>query len=245
MDQENEGSEMKPGYKRLLIAAALIALLFLIRSFGLDRFLTLESFRQYRNLLVTMTADHYIPAVVIYIAVYIAVTALSVPGATLLTLTGGFLFGFFGVVYVNIGATTGALFSFLVARYLIGDWIQNRYGKRFEAFNQEVAENGYHYLLTLRLIPLFPFFLINIFAGLTRIPLSTYIWTTMIGIAPASFVYVYAGRELNGIEQAGDILSWRIILAFILLGLLVLSPVLLRKILRRKKSEKSQDSSIK
>jgi uncharacterized membrane protein YdjX (TVP38/TMEM64 family) len=163
--------------------------------------------------------------------------ALSIPGATILTLTAGFLFGFFGIIYVNIGATIGAILAFLVARYLIGDWIQKRYGERFASFNREIAENGYNYLLTLRFIPLFPFFLVNIFAGITRVPLITYAWTTMVGIVPASFVYIYTGRQLGSIDHPGDILSWQIMLALVLLGLLVLSPVLIKKVMKKKNRE--------
>jgi len=135
----------------------------LIRVFGLDHLLTLESFRQYRDQLQAFTAQHYLSTVVIFIGIYIVAVALSIPGATILTLSAGFLFGFFGVIYVNIGASGGAILAFLTARYLIGDWVQKRYSDKLASFNKEIAENGYHYLLTLRFIPLFPFFLINIF----------------------------------------------------------------------------------
>lgn len=235
---------MKPAYKKILIALGIAAIFILIRALGLDHLLTLETFRQYREQLLTFTAQHYLPTVAIFILIYIAAVALSIPGATILTLTAGFLFGFFGVIYVNIGASSGAILAFLVARYLIGDWIQKRYGERFESFNKELAENGYNYLLTLRFIPLFPFFLINIFAGLTRVPLSTFAWTTIVGILPGSFVYIYTGRQLGIIEKPGDILSWQIILAFVLLGLLVSSPVLIKKIMKKKSGETPQTQNI-
>ena len=172
----------------------------------------------------------------IFVLIYIAAVALSIPGATILTLTAGFLFGFIGVIYVNIGASAGAVLAFLAARYLIGDWVQRRYGEKLASFNKEIAENGYNYLLTLRFIPLFPFFLINIFAGLTRVPLTVFAWTTMVGILPGSFVYIYTGRQLGIIDKPGDILSWQIILAFVLLGLLVLSPVVIKKFMKKERS---------
>jgi len=103
-----------------------------------------------------------------------------------------------------------------------------------------MAENGYHYLLTLRFIPLFPFFLVNILAGLTRVPLATFAWTTVVGILPGSFVYIYTGRQLGIIEKPGDIFSWPMILAFVLLGLLVLSPVLIRKLMKKKVDEPAE-----
>ncbi|PKN75788.1 MAG: TVP38/TMEM64 family protein [Deltaproteobacteria bacterium HGW-Deltaproteobacteria-10] len=227
---------MKPVHKKILIALIIAAAIVSIRLFGLDHLLSLETFRQYRDQLQAFTAQHYLPTVAIFILIYIAAVALSIPGATILTLTAGFLFGFFGVIYVNIGASAGAILAFLAARYLIGDWVQKRYGEKLASFNKEIAENGYNYLLTLRFIPLFPFFLINIFAGLTRVPLTIFAWTTIIGILPGSFVYIYTGRQLGVIDKPGDILSWQIILAFVLLGLLVLSPVVIKKFMKQKRS---------
>lgn len=235
---------MKPAHRKLLIALLIAAAIILARVYGLDHLLSLESVRQHRDELLAFTAQHYVPTVAGFIAVYILVAALSIPGATALTLTAGFVFGFFGVIYVNIGASAGAILAFLAARYLLGDWLQNRYGHKLVSFNREIAENGYRYLLTLRFIPLFPFFLINIFAGLTRVPFATFVWTTVIGILPGSFVYVYAGRQLGIIEQAGDVLSWRVILAFVLLALLVSSPVLIRKFLKKKPGPVNGEQSI-
>lgn len=225
---------MKPVHQKILMGLSIAAAVVLVRILGLDHLLSLETFRQYRQELIAFTAQYYVPTVGVFIGVYILVVALSIPGATVLTLSAGFLFGFWGVLFVNIGATAGAVLAFLAARYFLGDWIQQRYGERLSAFNREIEVNGYNYLLTLRFIPLFPFFLINIFAGLTRVPLGTFAWTTMVGILPGSFVYIYTGRELGVIEKPGDILSWQLLLAFALLGLLVLSPVLVKKILKKK-----------
>lgn len=235
---------MRPAHKKILIALCIVAAIVAIRVFGFDQLLSLETFRQYRDQLLAFTAQHYLPTVAIFIGIYVVAVALSIPGATILTLTAGFLFGFFGVIYVNIGASVGAILAFLAARYLIGDWVQKRYSDKLASFNREIDENGYNYLLTLRFIPLFPFFLVNIFAGLTRVPLSTFAWTTIVGILPGSFVYIYTGRQLGIIDKPGDILSWQIILAFVLLGLLVLSPVLIRKMMK-KKNGTSADISVK
>jgi uncharacterized membrane protein YdjX (TVP38/TMEM64 family) len=225
---------MKASHKRIIVALFIVALIILIRFSGLHELLTFDMLRQCRNQLLAITAQNYILTVGIFILIYIAVVALSIPSATILSLTAGFLFGFWGVFYVNIGATIGAILAFLAARYLIGDWLQKRYKERLASFNEEIAENGYNYLLTLRLIPIFPFFLVNIFAGITRIPLVTYTWTTMVGIAPASFVFIYAGRQLGNINRPGDIITWQILLAFVLFGLLALSPVFLKKLMKKK-----------
>jgi len=130
---------MKPVHKKILIALIIAAAIVSIRLFGLDHLLSLETFRQYRDQLQAFTAQHYLPTVAIFILIYIAAVALSIPGATILTLTAGFLFGFFGVIYVNIGASAGAILAFLAARYLIGDWVQKRYGEKLATFNKEIA----------------------------------------------------------------------------------------------------------
>ena len=228
---------MKAGHKRIVVALCLFALIVLIRFSGLYDILTFEMLRQYRAQLLSITAQHYLLTAGIFIFIYIAVVALSIPGAAILSLAAGFLFGFWGVLYVNIGATIGAIMAFLVAQYLIGDWLQKRYAEKLASFNKEIAENGYNYLLTLRLIPIFPFFLVNIFAGITKIPIVTYTWTTMVGIVPASFVFIYAGRQLGSIDTMGDILSWQIMLVFVLFGLLGLIPVFIKKVMKKKTGE--------
>jgi len=225
---------MKTNHKRILVALCIAVLIILIRISGIHEFLTFEMLRQYRDLLLAITVQHYILTAGIFIIIYIAIVALSIPGAAVLSLTAGLLFGFWGIIYVNIGATIGAILAFLVARYLIGDWLQERYVEKLTSFNKEIAENGYNYLLTLRLIPVFPFFLVNIFAGITRVPLFTYTWTTMVGIVPASFVFIYAGRQLGNIDKPADIISWQILVVFVLFGLLALIPVFSKKIMKNK-----------
>jgi len=228
----------------MMIVACIAAVIVVIRVFGVDHLLSLETVRQHRDQFLAFTEQHYLSAVAIFILIYITAVALSIPGATILTLAAGFLFGFLGLVYVNIAASSGAVLAFLTARYLIGDWVQKHYSNELASFNREIAENGYHYLLTLRLIPIFPFFLINFFAGLTRVPLSTFTWTTMIGILPGSFVYIYTGHQLGIIDKPGDILSWQIITALVLLGLLVVSPVLGKKLMKSK-SDKPAELPVK
>jgi uncharacterized membrane protein YdjX (TVP38/TMEM64 family) len=224
---------MKKYWKKIIVAAVFISLIVAARLLGLDRYLTFENLSHYKGHMLEFVNANYVLSAVIFIGLYIAATALSIPGAIILTLSGGVLFGLVAVAYVNIGATTGATLAFLSARYLLGNWIQEKYGDRLAVFNREVKENGPNYLLTLRFIPAVPFFLINIFAGLTRVPLLTFMWTTAAGIIPGSFVFVFAGTQLGSINGPSDVISWKVFAAFALLGLFAVAPVVVKKIMKR------------
>jgi uncharacterized membrane protein YdjX (TVP38/TMEM64 family) len=217
----------------LLLAAIFIGLFF---WFDLGRFLTLESLKQHRDYLVNLYRDHRIATVAIFLAIYIMQTALALPGAAILSLAAGAVFGVvMGTVYANIGATIGATLSFLVARYLFHDTIHGKFGPRLEKINKELDNAGFNYLLFLRLVPLFPFFLINLAAGLTKIPLRTFFFGTMIGIIPGGFVFCNAGASLATINSVGEIISPRVLGSFALLGLFALIPVVYRKLRGAKK----------
>lgn len=212
-------------YKRIFFVAAVVAVIILIRITGLSGYLTLENLQAQKNNLQDFVENNYWLSVFSFIALYIFVTGLSLPGATIMTLGGGFFFGaLLAALYVNVGATIGAVLAFLVSRYVAGMWVQNKYPEKLTRFNHEVAQHGSRYLLTLRFIPLFPFFLINIFAGLTKIPVKTFIWTTSVGIFPGSLVYSFAGSQLTTLESVQDIFSYKTITAFCVLGLFVLAP---------------------
>ncbi len=144
-------------------------------------------------------------------------------------------------LFVNIGATTGATLAFLTARYLLRDTVEQKFGKWLGPFQEGFAKNAFSYLLTLRLIPLFPFFVVNLVSGLTRVNVGTYVAATAIGIIPGSFVYAYAGRQLGTINSLKEIASPNVIGAFVLLGLLALVPVVYKK-LRAKVSVMSHAS---
>jgi len=213
--------------KRIIFLIVILALIAITQLTDLDRYLTFENLQENKFRLQQMVEGNYVLSVGGYIVTYIVVVAFSIPGAAILTLTGGFLFGvLWGAIYVNAGATTGATLAFLFCRYVAGEWVQNKYQDKLKTFNKELSKNGYRYLLALRFIPVFPFFLINIFAGLTKIPLRTFIWTTSIGIFPGSVVYAFTGKQLGDIQSVEDIFSARIAVAFSLLALLVLFPVI-------------------
>ena len=211
----------------VIFAAAIAAFFY----FDLRQYLTLESLKAHRDQLLAYTDAHFVAAVAIFSGLYVLQTTFSLPGGALLSLTGGFLFGsFLGTLIVLVPATLGATMAFLVARYLLRDWVARKFGDRLEAFQRGFAKNAFSYLLTLRLIPLFPFFLVNLVSGLTRIRLGTYAAATALGIIPGTFVFANAGRQLGSINSLNDVASPSVLGAFGLLALFALVPVLYRKV---------------
>jgi uncharacterized membrane protein YdjX (TVP38/TMEM64 family) len=220
--------------KKLLVFAVFAVLAGLFFYFDLGKYLTLASLKSNRDALVGFRESHQVAMVAIFIVAYIAQTALSLPGAAILSLAAGAIFGaVMGTVYVNIGATIGATLAFLATRYLFHDVIENKFGPRLEKINRELETRGLNYLLFLRLVPLFPFFLINLGAGLTRVPLRTFFFGTMIGIIPGSFVFCNAGASLATITSLNEVATPRVLGSFALLGLFSLVPVLYQKFKRK------------
>jgi uncharacterized membrane protein YdjX (TVP38/TMEM64 family) len=219
---------------KILIALFFIVALTLFFWFDLGRFLTLEALKANRQALLEYYAAHTVATVTGFMALYIIQTALSLPGAAILSLAAGAIFGsLLGTVYANIAATIGATLAFLVTRYLLRDAVLSRFGPRLEGMNRELETRGFNYLLFLRLVPVFPFFLINLAAGLTRLPLRSFFLATMIGIIPGGFVYVNAGASLATITSLSGIASPRVLGSFALLGLFALVPVLYNKLKTR------------
>ena len=214
----------------LLAAAAAIALFF---WFDLGRFLTLAALKSNRQALLGFYATHRLAMVAGFMAIYIIQTALSLPGAAILSLAAGAIFGsVMGTLYAVLSASIGATLAFLVTRYLLRDLVLGRFGERLEGINRELEQRGLNYLLFLRLVPIFPFFLINLAAGLTRLPLRTFMFGTLFGIIPGGFVFVNAGASLATITSVSGIASPRVLGSFALLGLFALLPVLYTKLKR-------------
>ncbi|WP_310599988.1 TVP38/TMEM64 family protein [Desulfobulbus sp.] len=212
---------------RLAVAAAGLLVLAVFFTFDLGRFLTLDALKANRQTLAAFQAAHPVATVAGFMAIYVAQTALSLPGAAILSLAAGALFGTVaGTAYAVVAATVGASLAFLVARHLLRDAVLSRYGGRLEGLNRELERRGLGYLLFLRLVPAFPFFLINLAAGLTRLPLSTFVCGTLVGIVPGGLVYVNAGASLAAIDSVAAIASPRVLAAFGLLGLFALIPAL-------------------
>ena len=216
--------------KKLLILIAVVLLVALFFRFYLGRFLTLDSLKANRQALLDFYATHTLTMVSGFMALYIIQTALSLPGAAILSLAAGAIFGtLLGTVYAVIAASIGATLAFLVTRYLLRDMVLKRFGDKLEGMNRELETRGLNYLLFLRLVPVFPFFLINLAAGLTRLPLRTFVLGTTIGIIPGGFVYVNAGASLATISSLAGIASPRVLGSFALLGLFALIPALYSK----------------
>ncbi|HEX5645885.1 MAG TPA: TVP38/TMEM64 family protein [Nitrospira sp.] len=220
----------KTNMGKVVIAAIVVAVIAAFFYFDLGRYLSLEGLKQHRDQLVLFTDTHYAASVLLFIGTYIVVAGLALPGAVILTLAGGFLFGsVLGTFFVNLGATTGAVVAFLASRYLLHDAVEQKFGTWLGPFQEGFAKNAFSYLLTLRLIPLFPFFVVNLVSGLTRVSVGTYAGATAIGIIPGSFVYAYAGRQLGSINTLKEIASPNVIGAFVLLGLFALIPIVYKK----------------
>lgn len=217
----------------LLLVAVLAAGLFFYLDLG--RFLTLDALKANRQELADYYAAHKIATLAGFMAIYIVQTALSLPGAAILSLAAGAIFGsLMGTLYTVIAATIGATLAFLVARYLLRDTILKMFGPKLEGINRELETRGLNYLLFLRLVPVFPFFLINLAAGLTRLPLRTFVLGTMTGIIPGGFVFVNAGASLATIDSLRDVASPRVLGSFALLGLFALLPVIYGKLKSRR-----------
>jgi uncharacterized membrane protein YdjX (TVP38/TMEM64 family) len=221
----------------ILIALILVSLFF---WFDLGRFLTLDSLKANRQLLLQYYADHRLLTVAAFMALYIIQTALALPGAVILSLSAGAIFGpLMGTLYAVSAASVGATLSFLVTRYLLRDAVFSKFGNKLEGINKELEERGLNYLLFLRLVPLFPFFLINLAAGLTRLPLRTFVLGTFLGIIPGGFVFVNAGASLASINSLSDIASARVLGSFALLGLFALIPALYAKLKTARKTSEA------
>lgn len=185
---------------------------------------SLATLQHYQSQLVLRHAQHPALAACLFFVIYMIVTTLSIPGATLLTLLGGALFGLVpGMLLVAFAATIGATFAMLIARYLLRDWVQKRFSRQMETINLGMEHQGARYLFALRLTPVFPFILVNVLMGLTAISAKRYFVVSLVAMLPAILVYLNAGRQLSQIRQVGDIVSPGMILTLTLLGLLPLA----------------------
>ena len=206
--------------RRLLLIAALAALLLAYFGFDLGRFLSLEYFKSQQAAIEAWRAAQPIKAALVFFVAYVAVTGLSLPGAAVMTLVGGAVFGlFWGLVLVSFASSIGATLAFLASRFLLRDWVQKRFGDRLRAINAGIEKEGGFYLFTLRLVPVFPFFVINLLMGLTPIRTRAFYWVSQLGMLAGTLVYVNAGTQLAKIDSLAGILSPGLLGSFVLLGI--------------------------
>lgn len=235
--------------RRILPIAVLIAGFVAFFALDLNRFVSLEALKENRETLRMLVSDNGIVAILAFGAIYAVVIAFSLPGGAIMTLTGGFLFGWIGGgLVVVVGATVGATALFLVARTALGDVLHAKAGPFLSKMEDGFRENALSYLLVLRLIPLFPFWLVNLVPAFLGVSTTTYIVGTFVGIIPGTFVYASVGNGLGALIDAGQdpdlgiIFRPEILGPLIGLAVLALLPVIYKRIQTRKKQSPSAAS---
>jgi len=219
---------------RFALLALFVGVVVAFFALGGHDYLTLDTIKANRDALLAFTQQHFAASLAIAFLVYAGATAFSLPGGLLLSLTMGFVFGrWVGTALVVVAATVGATLVFLAARYIFADAARRRLGAVGERINAGFTENAFNYMLFLRLVPAFPFFLVNLAPAFTSIPLRTYVLATLIGIVPGTFVFVNLGQTLGRIDSLMGLVSTETLGAFALLGVFALVPVLLRKLKSR------------
>lgn len=226
-------------FKKILLLLAIAALLASVFAFDLTQYLSLEVLKEQQQYLTQLFADYPLQIFAVYFVIYVLTTALSLPGATILTLGAGAVFGLgWGLLLASFASSLGAFLSFLSARFILRDWVQDTFGERLKAINRGVERDGAFYLLSLRLVPLFPFFVINLVMGLTKIKSWTFYWVSQLGMLLGTAVYVNAGTQLAQISGLGDVVSVDLIGAFVLLGIFPLIAKAVLAFLKRRKAFK-------
>jgi dihydrolipoamide dehydrogenase len=223
-------------YSKFLLLILIIILVTSFFYFDLKTYLTLEYIKSNLASFQEFYRENKWPAIGVYFAVYVLTTSLSLPGATILTLLGGALFGLWsGFLIISFASSLGATLAFLISRFILRDFVESRFKSQLEKINKGIKKEGAIYLLSLRLIPIFPFFVINLTMGLTQIGTLTYYVVSQVGMILGTFVYVNAGVQLSEIEKLSDIVSTKLLISFALLGVL---PLVSRKIMNTIKSTK-------
>ena len=210
--------------KKIVILGIVVIIIASYFIFDLGQYLTLAMLQDNKDKLFQLYQKNQILFLISFFLIYVLSTAVSIPGATILTLTGGFIFGrYLGTITVGIAACIGATLAMIIARTILGKSLQKKYHKQLATINQGIEKDGGMYLLSLRLIPIFPFFLINLLMGLTTMSIARYYIFSQIGMLPGTFVYVNAGTALANVKQLSDILSFEIFISFALLAIVPLA----------------------
>jgi uncharacterized membrane protein YdjX (TVP38/TMEM64 family) len=212
----------------LLLAVAIIGIV-MVLWINLGHYLTLSYMKGSLDGFKALYAEHRFPVIFIYFAIYVIAASLSLPGAVVLTIAGGALFGFLtGTLIVSFASTIGATLACFVARFFLRDWVQGKFGDRIVKINEGIEKEGAFYLFTLRLIPVFPFWIINLVMGLTKMPLRRFYWVSQLGMLAGTMVYINAGKELARIDSLKGIISPGLLVSFVLLGIF---PIVVKRML--------------
>ncbi len=233
--------EAKPRWIKLLPLGVLIAGLACFFALGWHRYVSFETIRAHRGMLMDWVGHWGATAVLVYVAAYALMTAFSIPGGALATIVGGYLFGLWlGAAAAVVGATLGAIAVFLAARTALGEYLRAKAGPALRRMEEGFRRNAFSYLLVLRLVPVFPFWLVNLVPAFCGVSLRTYALATLIGIIPGSFVFCSVGSGLGAVLDRGEtpdlsiVFRWNILLPILGLALLALVPVVLRRIQARR-----------
>lgn len=220
---------MKKGLFRYILLLTLSFFILLVIYYDVHRFLTLEYIKSNQGIFRQYYQDHQFQTLTMFFLLYVLTTALSLPGATILTLFAGGVFGFWiGLFLVSFASSIGATLAFLSSRYIFSEYIQRKFGSNLKSINAGFEKAGAFYLFSLRLIPVFPFFVINLVLGVVPIKMTTFYLVSQLGMLAGTIVYVNAGLQLSKITSLENILSFNLIASFILLGLF---PLLAKKII--------------
>jgi pyruvate/2-oxoglutarate dehydrogenase complex dihydrolipoamide dehydrogenase (E3) component/uncharacterized membrane protein YdjX (TVP38/TMEM64 family) len=223
-------------FKRGILLVIIVMLIAAFFMFDIGQYLTLESLKVHQQDLAEYIKSNWLQAFIVYFVIYVTATALSLPGAIILTLGAGALFGLgFGLLLASFASTIGATLAFLVSRFLLRDWVKSTFSERIKAIDKGVEKDGPFYLLSLRLVPIFPFFVINLVMGVTSIKTVTYYVVSQVGMLIGTAVYVNAGTQLAEIEAVSDIASKELILSFVLLGIFPIIAKLILNFIKQKR----------
>lgn len=229
--------------KKVVIVIVIAGVIVAFKVFNLGQYLTLAYIKESQQNFLSLYTEHWVAVISGYMAIYIISAALSLPGAAVLTIAAGALFGLItGTVIVSFASTIGATLACSVSRFLLRGWVQGKFGDRITKVNEGIEKEGAFYLFTLRLIPIFPFWLINLAMGVTKMRLITFFWVSQIGMLAGTIVYVNAGKELAKIDSLKGILSPGLIVSFALLGVF---PIATKKLIAFYKSKKEKSKRLK
>jgi len=225
--------------KKIVILVIVVSLIAAFKVFDLGQYLTLSFLKESLDKFDDLYEKHTVLVIAGYFIIYVLTTSLSLPGASPLGVVGGALFGFWvATLVVSFASTIGATLACFMSRFLLRDWVQSKFSDKIAKVNEGIEKEGAFYLFTLRLIPLFPFWMINLVMGLTKMPLLKFYWVSQIGMLPGTMVFVNAGKELAKIESVKGIFSPSLIISFALIGIF---PIAVKKLVSfyRKRKEKN------